>query len=129
MKDRAEGHSGWSMALGAIAAAVVGWVLIEGAFVVELHDRLQLSLASRFLLTSILDVLFGATFGFAFARWWYLVPVVGASLDLALMARGFATGGANLWPLAVGIRLVWMLVVLGAAFLGSRVRTRRHDGA
>jgi hypothetical protein len=37
MKDRPEGNSVWSMALGAIAAAVVGWVLIEGAFVSELH--------------------------------------------------------------------------------------------
>jgi hypothetical protein len=114
----------WSVVLGAVAAGLLGWYLGEGDFLVPLYKGAFDTLAFRLLMSGAVAVMFGGIFGFAFPRWWYLVPIAGSLLDLALTARDFAGGGANLWPIAVGIRVVWMLLVLGGAFIGRLVRDR-----
>jgi len=131
-KGRSERGSAWTFMLGTIAVVLFGYLLTAGDILIPIYRALGLeSLASRLLTSGALAVLFGGVFGFAFARWWYLVPIAGSLLDFALMARDFAGGGANLWPFAVGIRLGWVLLAFAGAFIGklARGRYRRSEEA
>jgi hypothetical protein len=109
-----------------LAAAVLGWILIEGEFLLWLDEKVGFETATpRTVAWALLAVGFGSSFGLGFPRYWYLAPLAGSSLDVALMLWGFAHGGGNLWPIAVAIRLAWILLALGGAFLGL-VFARRH---
>ena len=122
MHGRREGDPIWALMVGIIAAPLLGWLLIEGEVLVRVYDWTGLeSLASRLIVFGALAVLFGIAFGFAFPRWWYLVPIAGASLDLGMMVRDFLGGGANLWPFALGIRVVWILLAFVGALVGRLV--------
>ena len=105
--------------LAFVAASVLGWLCIEGYGLRELQEWLGLtSLFAALIGSAVLAVVFGFSWAVALPRWWYMAPIAGASLDLALMFYGFAHGGANLWPIALGIRLLWM----GFAAAGALIR-------
>jgi hypothetical protein len=129
LTDRSEGST-WTLVLGTVGVMVFGWLLTGGDTLVPVFSMIGIEgLASRLLVSGAIAVLFGGVFGFAFPRWWYLVPIAGSSLDLALMARDFAEGRGNLWPIAVGIRVVWIALAFAGAFGGRLARSRYRGRA
>jgi hypothetical protein len=115
-------ESAWGLVLGIVAAAVVGRFLMEGTLLLRLDQAIGFeTTAPREIAWCIQAIVFGGVLGFVFPRWWYLAPITGSILDLALT---FSAGLGNLWPFAVGLRLLWMLLVLCGAFMGKLARRR-----
>jgi hypothetical protein len=127
----------WLLAVAVVGAAVVGWFAGEGQFLVYLDEWLGFeTTVPRLVAWSGLAVLLGVLWTIILPRFWFAAPIAFASLDLAVMFYGFAHGGANLWPIALTLRLFWMGLVLGGAATGhlgqlylSRCNVIRAKGA
>jgi len=112
-----------------VGAAFVGWFCAEGHFLAYLDATLGFeTIVPRLVAWSGLAALLGILWTLILPRFWYAAPIAFASLDLAIMFYGSAHDGADLWPIALSLRLFWMGLVLGGAATGHLVQLYLRRG-
>lgn len=64
----------------------------------------------------------GLTVSLVFPEIWAIGPLIVGSFNVAMFVAAFRTEGGNLWPLAVGLLVVWFVVAYLGAAIGLTAR-------